>query len=109
MVEPFVEVNSTGTRKHYTRFNDYLNLKIAELPRFGLDPVLTFEDIPQKVTIAYGLAVSRVCGGCRLRGSDFRKHRRPGSVRRRTRWRQRAEMRPAVRALLAIQDRQGLR
>lgn len=61
-VEPFREVNDRGTRKHYTLFNNYLDLKIAELPRFGLEPKLTFDDIPHKVTIGYGLAVSKVQG-----------------------------------------------
>ena len=60
MIEPFVDINDTGTRMHYTRFNNYIDLRISDLPRFGLKPVLVFEDYPHKITIGQELVVSEV-------------------------------------------------
>ena len=59
-VEPFAEANRTPTQRHYLRHRGYLDLSISELPRFGLSPIATFDDVPQKLTIgAFLVACAR--------------------------------------------------
>lgn len=56
-VEPFAEANTRPAQRHYLRHRGYLNLSVSELPKFGLDPIATFDDVPQKLTIGASLAV----------------------------------------------------
>lgn len=56
-VEPFSEANTSRTQQHYLRHRGYLNLSVAELPKFGLDPIAAFDDVPQKLTIGASLVV----------------------------------------------------
>jgi SAM-dependent methyltransferase len=58
MIEPFHELNAEGIRRHYIASNQYFDARIDSLPRFGLRPVLTFSDLPQKVQFHAGLVIA---------------------------------------------------
>lgn len=60
LTEPLADFNQSPPQRHYMRARGYLDLATAELPRFGLRPLLTFGDLPQKVTLGVGLAVCAV-------------------------------------------------
>jgi SAM-dependent methyltransferase len=57
MIEPFTEVNSHGLRRKYIATYDYFRGAIADLPSYGLEPLLVSEDIPGKVTLKAALVV----------------------------------------------------
>lgn len=60
MIEPFQELNAQGMRRHYIASNQYFDARIDALSRFGLRPVITFTDLPQKVLFHAGLVVAEV-------------------------------------------------
>ena len=60
MVEPFYEWNASGAQRDFVIANDYFAGRIADLPRFGLEPILATDDMPSKLTSRAGLVVSRV-------------------------------------------------
>jgi len=51
MVESFSEMNDQGLRKQYAVGNRYFRGAIADLPRYGLEPVFTFSAWPHKITM----------------------------------------------------------
>ena len=51
MIESFREMNDRGLRQQYAVGNRYFRGAIADLPRYGLQPVFTFSDWPHKVTL----------------------------------------------------------
>jgi SAM-dependent methyltransferase len=59
MIEPFVDFNRDPLRHACTRAKGYISLSIRELNSFGLEPVVAFDDMPQKITRGAGLVVSR--------------------------------------------------
>lgn len=60
MIEPFHELNAEGVRRHYIASNQYFDARIDSLARFGLRPVVTFSDLPQKVLFHAGLVVAEL-------------------------------------------------
>ena len=60
MIEPFYELNAEGLRRHYIESNDYFDARINSLPDFGLRPVFTLSDIPNKVLFHVGLVVAEL-------------------------------------------------
>ncbi len=60
MIEPFHELNSETIRRHYIVSNQYFDARIDALTRFGLRPVFTLSDIPNKVLFHVGLVVAEV-------------------------------------------------
>jgi len=60
MIEPFQELNADGLRRHYIASNQYFDARIDALSRFGLRPVATFTDLPQKVQFHVGLVVAEL-------------------------------------------------
>lgn len=60
MIEPFQELNAEGMRRHYIASNQYFDARIDALSKFGLRPVVTFTDLPQKVLFHAGLVVAEV-------------------------------------------------
>jgi ubiquinone/menaquinone biosynthesis C-methylase UbiE len=60
MIEPFRDWNSDGRYREYIRRLDYWTGAVDDLAAFGLVPVLTHADIPQKLTSRVGLVVARV-------------------------------------------------
>jgi ubiquinone/menaquinone biosynthesis C-methylase UbiE len=51
MIEPFRERNQIGLSRSYVLAKDYFRGRIADLPRYGLHPVFTFTDFPQKAKL----------------------------------------------------------
>lgn len=60
MIEPFREWNESGPQRDYVVANSYFTGQIADLPSFGLIPLLATADIPCKLTFRSGLVVCRV-------------------------------------------------
>jgi ubiquinone/menaquinone biosynthesis C-methylase UbiE len=60
MIEPFQELNAEGMRRHYIASNHYFDARIDALSRYGLRPVVTFTDLPQKVLFHAGLVVAEL-------------------------------------------------
>ncbi len=58
MIEAFRDWNLTGMRRNYIVAQDFFAARTAELPRFGLHPVLITNDMPSKVNMAHGLVVA---------------------------------------------------
>jgi SAM-dependent methyltransferase len=58
MIEPFADFNRDPLRRTYSRAKGYLSLAISDLKRFGLTPILAFDDIPHKITRGAGLVVA---------------------------------------------------
>lgn len=59
MIEAFREWNTDGLRRDYIVAHRYFDGAVADLPRFGLEPVLVFDDLPHKVTHRPVLVVAR--------------------------------------------------
>jgi ubiquinone/menaquinone biosynthesis C-methylase UbiE len=51
MIESFRELNDEGLRRKYAVGNRYFRGAIADLPRYGLEPIFTFSDWPHKITM----------------------------------------------------------
>lgn len=60
MLEPFRDWNNDGLRRDYIIANDYFAAWIDDLPRYGLRPVFTTADIPNKLRMRVGLVVAEV-------------------------------------------------
>jgi ubiquinone/menaquinone biosynthesis C-methylase UbiE len=60
MIEPFQELNAEGLRRQYIASNQYFDARIDSLTRFGLRPVLTLTDMPNKVSFHVGLVVAEL-------------------------------------------------
>ncbi len=58
MLEPFRDWNDQGIRRDYVESRDIFSGRISELPRYGLKPVLVFDDFPSKVALGVGLIVA---------------------------------------------------
>jgi len=59
MVESFQEMNDEGIRGQYAVGSNYFRGRIADLPRYGLEPVATFCDWPHKITLKPVLVLAR--------------------------------------------------
>jgi SAM-dependent methyltransferase len=59
MIEPLDDFNQNEIQVHYMRSRGYLDLHTRDLERFGLTPVLVFDDLPQKLSSGVGMAVCR--------------------------------------------------
>jgi ubiquinone/menaquinone biosynthesis C-methylase UbiE len=60
MMEAFRDWNQAGMRRNYIVAQDYFASRIDELPKFGLRPVLSTDDMPTKVNMGLGLVVAEV-------------------------------------------------
>lgn len=60
MIEPFREWNASGLRRNLIRAKGYFSGRIADLPRYGLEPVLATDALPSKLRMAVGLVVAEV-------------------------------------------------
>lgn len=58
--EPFADFNREGLRLDYVKAKEYLDLPVAELARFGLEPVAVYDDLPRLLRMAVGIVVARV-------------------------------------------------
>jgi SAM-dependent methyltransferase len=58
-LEPFSEANRTWWRRMHVWVRDYFKGSIAELPRYGLEPVWTTMDFPQELQLGAALVLSR--------------------------------------------------
>lgn len=59
MFEAFRDWNGTGMCRNRVVATGYFAAALADLPRYGLEPVYTKEDLPHKVYMRVGLAVAR--------------------------------------------------
>lgn len=60
MMEPFHEWNADGIARDFVIANDYFSGRIADLPRFGLQPILATADMPSKLVNRPGFVVCNV-------------------------------------------------
>lgn len=60
MGEPFADFNRTGLRHDYVKAKEYLGLSVADLPRFGLEPIVVYDDVPSLLRLGMGIVVTRV-------------------------------------------------
>ena len=60
MVEPFAEANQSWTQRCYLRSRGYLDLSVDALPSFGLEPVVTFSNVPDRITLGASVTLARV-------------------------------------------------
>lgn len=60
MGEAFADFNRDGLRFDYVKAKEYFDLPIAELSRFGLEPVAVYDDLPRLLRMAVGIVVARV-------------------------------------------------
>jgi SAM-dependent methyltransferase len=51
MIESFREMNDKGLRRQYAIANNYFRGRLADLPRYGLEPVFTYAEWPHKITL----------------------------------------------------------
>jgi SAM-dependent methyltransferase len=58
-LEPFAEANRTLWRRMHVTVRDYFKGSIADMPRYGLDPVWATMDFPQEVQLGAALVLSR--------------------------------------------------
>jgi SAM-dependent methyltransferase len=57
MLEPFAEYNASGLRRRYVAAWNYFRGAVAELPRFGLQPILRLADMPAEAWLRPCLVV----------------------------------------------------
>jgi ubiquinone/menaquinone biosynthesis C-methylase UbiE len=62
MIEPFADWNMDGHRREYIRRHDYFAARVADLPRYGLVPLVATADMPNKLSFRAGLVVAAVEG-----------------------------------------------
>jgi ubiquinone/menaquinone biosynthesis C-methylase UbiE len=62
MVESFREVNDEGIRRRYAIANDYFRGRLADLPRYGLEPLFAYSDWPHKITLKPVFVLARKTG-----------------------------------------------
>lgn len=58
MIEPFADVNTTSLRRAYVAAHDYFQGAVGDLPNYGLHPLWTTRDMPQKLWLGTALVVS---------------------------------------------------
>lgn len=58
MIEPFRELNESGPSRRYVVARDYFQGRIADLPRYGLEPELVLDDFPQEFYLRAGAVVA---------------------------------------------------
>jgi SAM-dependent methyltransferase len=58
MIEPFRELNERGPSRRYIVARDYFQGRIADLPRYGLEPELVLDDFPQEFYLRAGAVVA---------------------------------------------------
>jgi tRNA G46 methylase TrmB len=58
MIEPFHELNAEGLRRQFIASSHYFDARIDALPRYGLRPIFTLSDMPNKVLFHVGLVVA---------------------------------------------------
>lgn len=58
MIEPFRELNEHGPSRRYIVARDYFQGRIADLPRYGLEPELVLDDFPQEFHLRAGVVVA---------------------------------------------------
>lgn len=59
MLEPFVESNDAGLRRDYRLSREHFAGAVADLPRYGLAPILVTDDLPGEVWLRPCLVVCR--------------------------------------------------
>jgi SAM-dependent methyltransferase len=59
MIEPFAEVNQGFWRRLNVFRRDYFRGRVADLPRFGLQPEIVTADFPQEVFLGACLVLAR--------------------------------------------------
>lgn len=59
LLEPFADFNQSTLNKNFVRAKDYFSLPVADLARFGITPLHTYDDFPQKLTLGQGLVVGK--------------------------------------------------
>lgn len=62
MLEPFKDANRKGVRRLYAVSRNYFRGSIADLARFGLEPVWATDDFPQEAFLGSPLVLSRRMG-----------------------------------------------
>lgn len=62
MLEPFTELNGRGLRRRYVKAYDYFQGAIADLPRYGIEPVNIVTDMPHKAWLGTALVIARKSG-----------------------------------------------
>jgi len=60
MVEPFLDWNAEGHRRRYIATHDYFSLRVEELRRYGLEPIVATADMPNKLSFRAGVVVAAV-------------------------------------------------
>ena len=58
-VEPFAEFNADRLSRSYIAAKDYFAMRLAELPRFGLEVVFATDDVPQNIVNRIAIVVAR--------------------------------------------------
>ncbi len=59
MFEPFADWNTSPMRRHLIASRKFFAAQIADLPRYGLEPVFVSEDMPSKLAFGVGVVVAR--------------------------------------------------
>jgi SAM-dependent methyltransferase len=59
MLEPFADVNRTGSRRRYVRAHDYFQGAVGDLVGLGLEPVAVVTDMPHKAWLGTALVIAR--------------------------------------------------
>ena len=62
MIESFREMNNEGLRRRYAIANNYFRGAIADLPRYGFEPIAVFDDWPHKITLKPVFVLARRVG-----------------------------------------------
>ncbi len=60
MIESFRDWNDSGIRRDYIRSKNYFDASLEDLNRYGLEPILAFNDFPSKLTLKPGIVIARV-------------------------------------------------
>jgi len=63
LVESFREMNDEGIRRKYAFGSNYFRGRIADLPRYGLEPIFTYSDWPHKITLKPALVLAKKMHG----------------------------------------------
>jgi SAM-dependent methyltransferase len=58
MVEPFRDWNADGHRRKYIERNDYFDAWVADLPKYGLTPIVATADMPNKLSFRAGVVIA---------------------------------------------------
>ena len=59
MIEPFRDVNERGFRRHYVVTRNYFAARIRDLPKYGMEPVWSISDFPQKAQMQFCCVLAR--------------------------------------------------